>query len=139
MDQVLAVLGQLGLGVASNAVYDLLRRAASGGVPSDRLAAEIDACITMHGVSVSATTVITALAERGFLSIRGSDLYASQAIVFGSVQGRATAADNTTLRTDKTAVQIGAGAAIHTTGNAQIRQHPDGSITFHVGGPEPKK
>ena len=80
-----------------------------------------------------ASTVIDALARNGLLVIEGSRLHAPQALIFGSVSGSAIAGNNTRLSTDKTAIEAGGGAFVQTQGNAQIRQNPDGSISFHVG------
>lgn len=135
MDHILSFLSQLGLGVASNAVYDYLKRKFATGSVVDRatLEAEVQNIIRLSGVTMNAATVIDALARNGLLIIEGSRLHAPQALIFGSVHGSAIAGNNTRLSTDKTAIEAGGGAFVKTQGNAQIRQNPDGSISFHVG------
>ncbi len=132
MDPLLALLGELGLGVASNAVYDFLKIKL---VKADKQQAnqELSNILKLHGVNIDAETVITALASKGFISIDSSHIYAKESISFGSVVGSAVAGNNTTLRTDKTAVVMGQGAYIQTQGNAQMQLNKEGSITFHVG------
>ena len=132
MDPLLALLGDLGLGVASNAVYDFLKTKL---VKAEKQQAnqELSNILKLHGVNIDAETVISALASKGFISIDSSHIYAKESISFGSVVGSAVAGNNTTLRTDKTAVVMGQGAYIQTQGNAQMRQNKDGSISFHVG------
>ncbi len=132
MDPLLALLGELGLGVASNAVYDFLKTKL---VKAEKQQAnqELSNILKLHGVNIDAETVISALASKGFISIDSSHIYAKESISFGSVVGSAVAGNNTTLRTDKTAVVMGQGAYIQTQGNAQMRQNKDGSISFHVG------
>jgi hypothetical protein len=136
MDPILNILSQVGLGVASNAVYDYLKKKfTTAGASIDRhtLEAELQNVITLNGVTMRASTVIDALARNGFLVIEGSHLHGPQALTFGSVQGSAVAGNNTRLSTDKTSIDAGAGAFVKTEGNSQIRQNPDGSISFHVG------
>ena len=87
----------------------------------------------MHGVSVRAETVVSALAQNGLLVIERSRIHANQSLVFGSQQGRAIFGNNSAMTTNKTAITAGAGAFIQTSGNAQIQHNLDGSISFHVG------
>lgn len=94
---------------------------------------ELDNAIRLHGVQANAETVITALATNGFLSVHGSQLHGPDGLTFGSVHGTATAENMSRLSTKNTAIDIGAGAAMQTQGNAQVRQNPDGSIDFRVG------
>lgn len=75
--------------------------------------------------------MISALAERGLLSIQGSDLYADEALLFGS-QGGSARITGSTLKTPRTEIHIGDKASIQTQGNGHIRQNPDGSISFHA-------
>jgi hypothetical protein len=133
MDPLLNVLSQLGLGLATNGIYDLIKGLAGKSVSAQQVVGEIQNRINMTGVSMRAETVINALAQNGFLSIQQSHLYASQSIIFGSYQGGAVVGNNSSLKTDRTAIEAGTGAFVETQGNAQVRQNPDGSISFHVG------
>jgi len=132
MDMI-TLLGQLGLGLATNAVYDLLMGFGQKEIPAADLASEIQNQINLHDVSMKAETVISALAENGFISIQGSHLHANDSLVFGSVVGGASVGNNSKLTTDKTAIKAKGNASMNTVGNAQVRQNPDGSISFHVG------
>jgi hypothetical protein len=134
MDPLLALLSQLGLGLSTNAIYDILRSLASKPIEQKALLEEIQNRINLNGVAMRAETVISALTQNGFLSIQGSHLYASNRLVFGSQGGSAVVGNNTTLQTAKTSIVAGHGASIQTQGNAQVRQNPDGSISFHTGG-----
>jgi len=87
----------------------------------------------MHGVSMRAETVISSLAQNGFLVIQQSHLHGNLGLTFGSVQGSAVVGNDSTLTTKNTAITAGCGAFLETQGNAQIRQNSDGSISFHVG------
>ena len=133
MEPLLSLLGQLGLGMATNAIYDLLKSLAANPVEQSTLVAEVQNRINLHGVTMRADTVISALTQNGYLSIQGSHLYAPTSLVFGSQVGGAMAGNNSTLQTAKTSIAAGAGAFIETQGNAQVRQNPDGSISFHTG------
>lgn len=134
MDSILnALLSQLGLGLATNAVYDFLKGFAGQETSRQKLQVEIQNRIDLHGVSMSAETVIDALASNGVLQIRQSSLHGNQSLVFGSKGGTASFGDNSVLSTSRTAIQTGSGAFMNTHGNAQVRQNSDGSITFHIG------
>ncbi len=133
MDPLHSLLGQMGLGMATNAIYDLLKSLAAKPVEQATLVAEVQNRINLHGVTMRADTVISALTQNGYLSIQGSHLYAPTSLVFGSQVGGAMAGNNSTLQTSKTSIAAGAGAFIETQGNAQVRQNPDGSISFHTG------
>lgn len=133
MDPLLTTLAQLGLGLATNAVYDLLKGLAGKSADTQTIAKEIQNKINMHGVSMRAETVIEALAKNGFLVIQQSHLHGNNGLVFGSLQGGAVVGNNSALTTNKTAITAGTGAFMETQGNAQVRQNPDGSISFHVG------
>ena len=136
MDPILNVLTQIGLGVASNSVYDFLKKKfATAGASIDRASLEsgLQNVITVSGAAMRASTVIDALAQRGLLIIQGSHLHGPQGLTFGSIQGSAIAGNNTRLSTDKTAIDTGPGAFVKTEGDSQIRQNPEGSISFHVG------
>lgn len=133
MDPLLNTLGQLGLGLATNAVYDLLKGLAGKSSNTQQVAQEIQNRINMYGVSMRAETVISALALNGFLVIQQSHLYGNQGLSFGSLQGSAVVGNNSALTTNNTAITAGAGAFMETQGNAQVCQNADGSISFHVG------
>ena len=133
MDPLLNLLSQLSLGLATNAIYDLLKSLASKPLEQKALWDQIQNRIDLNGVTMHADTVISALTQNGFLSIQGSHLYAHDGLAFGSQGGSALAGNNSTLQTAKTSIVAGQGASIQTQGNAQVRQNPDGSISFHTG------
>lgn len=133
MDPLLSILSQLGLGLATNAIYDLIKGFAGKNASTQHVAQEIQNRINMYGVSMRAETVINALVQSDLLVIQQSHLHANQGLAFGSVQGRAMVGNNSALTTNNTAITAGLGAFMETNGNAQVRQNPDGSISFHVG------
>ncbi len=133
MDPLLTALSQLGLGLAANAVYDLIKNLGSKTSDAQKVAEEIQNKINMFGVSMRAETVINALAQNGFLVIQQSHLHANQGLTFGSYQGSAIIGNNSSLTTNNTAMTAGAGAFMETQGSAQVSHNPDGSISFHVG------
>ena len=130
------VLGNLGLGLATNAVYDFLKsRMLSPNPPTvKQLAAELQNVIAMNGVQVTAATVIEALASNGIITIRQSHLHGSEGVTFGAVNGQAFFGDNSVSSTDKTAIHAqGMGSGIKIDGTGAVKQNPDGSISFHTG------
>ena len=130
---MLTLLGQLSLGMASNAIYDLLMSYGQKEVPAHELTSQIQNQINLHGITMQAETVINALAQNGFISIRKSHLHADNSLIFGSVIGSASVGNNSKLTTNNTAIEAKGNASMNTKSNAQIKQNPDGSISFHVG------
>ena len=128
------VSGQLGLNIAANVLYDGIKKLFTSET-ADRGSAEreLDTFLKLHGAKVSAATVITALASKGVISIKGSTLYAPDEIRMGAGAGASFHfGDNSTSTTDKTKIVAGRGASIQGS-NAEIRQNPDGSIDFLTG------
>jgi len=82
---------------------------------------------------MDADTVISALSENGYISIRNSNLYANDSIVFGSVNGGAFMGNDSTFTTRRITIYAAGNASMNTAGNAQVRQNSDGSISFHTG------
>lgn len=132
MDPLIGILGEIGVGLASNAVYDYVKTKISGKEKAE-VHQELENIMKLHGVNLQAETVINALASNGLLSIDSSHIYAKESLHFGSISGKAIVGNNSTLKTDKSAVVMGQGAFIQTQGSAQMRQNADGSISFHVG------
>jgi hypothetical protein len=132
MDQgITDILSDLGLGICSSvmgsAIYSKLK--SFNGTKED-FAKEIQDVINLNGANIKADTVISALAERGLLSIEGSRLHANDSLLFGSSGGDAVVGNNSALSTDKTSISMGVGAYMKTSGNATIKQNSDGSIEF---------
>ena len=127
------LLGQLGLGIASQAIYELITSYGQENVAADRVTSDIQNQINLHGITMKAETVINAMAENGFISIKGTQLHAKDSIVFGSKHGGASVGNDSKLSTDRTAIEAKGNSSMNTEGNAQVRQNPNGSITFHVG------
>ncbi len=85
------VLEQLGVGVLTNGIYDLLRALAAKGTSLLAFHEAVQDCINVHGASMKAETIISALAKNGILRIDGSQPEANQAlIVFVQGSGRNT-------------------------------------------------
>ncbi len=133
MDPLLTLLGQLSLGLATNAIYDLLKMTAASPVERKQLEQQIENQIRLHGVNMDAATVIDAVAQNGFISIQGSRLYAPTAIAFGSQGGGAVMGNGSTLKTDKAAIVAGTGAHMVTQGHSKVQLNESGAITFHTG------
>ncbi len=133
MDPLHDVLLQFGLGLATNGVYDILKSAIQSRANIASTKKALSNQLRAHGINVEASTIICVLAEKGIITITESHLYAPKAIAFGSQEGETWVGDNSSTVTDKTKIDAGKGAFIHTKGSAQVRQNPDGSISFHVG------
>jgi hypothetical protein len=134
MNTTLDLLSQMGLGLASNAVYDYLKTKIFSAYDSRaNVEKEIQNIITMYGCNVRASTVVSALVNNGSLVIRDSSLHGPIGLTFGSFQGSAIAGSNTRLSTDKSSFEVGPMGHFETNGNAQLRQNSDGSFHFNIG------
>lgn len=96
MDPLLSCLSQLGLGLATNALYDLIKSLTGKHVSAQEFVREVQNKITQHGVSVSTETVVNALTQNGFLSVRspstamkvsGGGTFSGNTISIGKVTG----------------------------------------------------
>lgn len=128
-------LGNLGLGIASNAAYDFLKTKFAGRsqVTAGELQSALGEFLIVHKVNASAATVMNLLASSGYLQVTQSRLHANDALAFGANAGaKFVVGDGTRTSTDKTAIDAGRGAYITGSGAAVV-QNADGSISFHVG------
>ena len=135
MDPLLSILANLGLGIAGNGIYDYVKSLASKPALRDELLENIQNLLRLNGVHVQADDVISALASEGYLRIENSHLSAGSALIFGAAGGQASLGNNSSLRSNGTAIVAQGDARIEARGHAQIRQE-GGCITFHVGQPE---
>lgn len=132
----LSILGNIGLGVAGNAVYEFLKARLNGPNPptKEQLQTELQNVINMNGVQVSAATVIDSLASNGIITIRQSKLHGPDGVTIGAVNGYTFFGDNGVTSTDKTAIRSqGIGTGIGIQGTGAVKQNPNGSISFHTG------
>lgn len=132
---VATIVSQLGLGVASNALYDYLnnRFASQTEVSATELQGALGDYLVLHNINADASTVMEVLAEKGVIQVTGSHLYAPLQLTIGAGPGATfSVGDGTTTRTDRTAIKAGPGAYMRGS-NAAVVQEPDGSISFKVG------
>ena len=115
-----SVLEQLGVGVLTNGIYDLLRKLGAKRTSLLTFNEAVQDCINVYGVSMKAKTIVSALAKKGILQIDGSQLEANQALIFGSEGGTAKITGST-LGTATTTIEVGSDAQIDTSGHAHIR------------------
>jgi hypothetical protein len=96
MDSLLNCLSQLGLGLATNALYDLIKNLVGKRVSAQEFTREVQNEMNQHGVFVSAETVVNALTQNGFLSIQpqsaavkvsGGGPFSGNTISIGKVTG----------------------------------------------------
>lgn len=130
----LTILGQIGLGTASNAVYDFLksRFMSTAQLSTVEFSTELQNIIDVNGVTMTAESVIEALATQGIIKIENTTMSAPSCIVIGAAGGKTLWGNNSIASTDNTSIVAGSGSRIETTGNAKIIQHPDGSIRFYT-------
>jgi len=132
---LVGVLRDLGVNVSASAIYDFLKEkfGSQSSVKKTALENESSAFLKIHGVTAEAATVIKALADSGFLSIKSSELVARDGILIGAGEGaRFSFGKNSASKTAKTAIHANGNARVEGS-NAAISQNADGSISFHVG------
>jgi len=134
--QVLSLLAELGIGVAGNAVYDVIKRYfSSNRTPTvEGLREAIANSLALNGVTVNAATVVQFLANRGVITISNSNIHGPSGVALASNHGAFEFGNNSISQTDRTKIVASGRAAIVGTGTSAVVQNPDGSISFHVGG-----
>lgn len=132
LDQLLA---SLGLNVASNALYEIVRRyARSTPTPTAAgLKRELTSALNVLNAEVAADRIIEFLAHTGTITISGTQIFAAERITMASRPGtRVSFGGGSISRTNTTSIEAGYGARVEMQGGAMIVQNPDGSITFGV-------
>ena len=83
---LVGVLQDLGVNVSASAIYDFLKEkfGLQSSVEKTVLEKKLSAFLKIHGVKTEAATVIKALADSGFLSIKGAELVAPEGILIGA-------------------------------------------------------
>jgi hypothetical protein len=136
MDPLSSVIAQLGLGVASNVIYDVAKHLITRrqSTSPDELAKELRtnvSILSVEGANILGQTVIDVFAKNGWILIKGTQLFATDAIMMRSTDGTGFSfGDGSSSSTSKTRIDAGLGAKIVGQGGAGIRQNEDGSIGF---------
>jgi hypothetical protein len=125
------LLLSLGVNLASNAVYDLLKSALGTSVTREQLVERIVSQLDITNASIAADRIIDFAAQNGDITISGTSIYAADSITMRSASGtKFTFGNNSSSKTSTTEITAGQGAIIEATGGAKIVQNPDGSISF---------
>jgi hypothetical protein len=126
----------LGLGVSltSNVIYDFLKSSISQQkISKEELTNELEKFLNIENAKIIAEKIIDFTAENGDINISGTYIYAENSITMKSANGTKFSFGNgSSSETSKTRIDAGKGAKIEGKGGAQIRQNPDGSISFLV-------
>ncbi|MCK9363477.1 MAG: hypothetical protein M0P74_07755 [Syntrophales bacterium] len=131
----LAVLQNFGIGISASAFVEFLKAYFESRKTSSpqEFARHLDSFLKIQGVTVNASTVIDAFAERGLLTIQGSTLFAPDKITMGAGQNATFVFGNDSVsRTNNTAIHARGNAQV-VGSNAAVVQNPDGSVSFLVG------
>jgi hypothetical protein len=132
---LVGLLRDLGVNISATFMVDFLKEIfrSKSAVERTAIERELSAFLRIHGAKVEASTVIQALADSGFLSIKGSELVAQDRILIGAGAGaRFSFGENSVSKTAKTAIHASGNALVEGS-NAAMSQHSDGSICFQVG------
>lgn len=132
---LVGVFRDLGINLSASVIFEFLksRFGKSLGVEQSTFEHELSSFLKIHGVQAEAATVIKALADSGFLSIKGSELVAPDGILIGAGEGaRFSFGEGSASKTTKTAIHANGNARVAGS-NAAVSQNTDGSISFHVG------
>lgn len=133
---LMQVLRDLGVNLSANVMFEFLKsKFGKQQLPLEKTAFEheLSSFLKIHGVQAEAATVIKALANSGFLSIKGSELVAPDGILIGAAEGaRFSFGENSSSKTAMTAIHADGHARVEGS-NAAVSQNADGSISFHVG------
>jgi len=124
------LLISLGINLASDAIHDLVHQ--TSGSSQRQTEISLANLLSIEGAEVKAKTIIDFLATRGDIQIRDSRVFAQKAINYSSAPGTKFALQGSISQTSQTEIVTGNNAQVVGQGGAQIRQNPDGSITFHT-------
>lgn len=126
------LLLSLGVNIASSAIYDFLKSTlTSESVSREQLTEELARFLNINNAKIIADKIIDFAAQNGDINISGSYIYAKDSITMCSASGtKFYLSNNNISKTSTSQISVGFGASIQGQGGAQIRQEPDGSISF---------
>jgi hypothetical protein len=128
-----SLLLQLGIGVTSSFIYDLLKGCAKKiAQPNfEDYKRELLPYISVSNAEIAAKILIEFAARNGDIVISGSKIFSEKSISFeSSLKGSFELKDSTSSSTKDTSIQVGMGASIKGQGGAKIEQTNNDSITF---------
>ncbi len=132
MEQLLL---QLGLGITSNVIYDLIKDFFSKNPKADKsqLQNRLASFLNIQNANVVADSIITFLAKNGDIRIEGTSIYANDSIsMFSSQNTKFTFGNTSSSTTKNTRIEIGGGAFIQGQCGAGVKQNKDGSMVFYA-------
>jgi hypothetical protein len=127
------LLISLGINVSSNFVYDFIgkyfvncKNPAIIGLQN-----ELASRLNIENANIKAEKIIQFLAQKGDITIIGSNIYASESITMHSVAGsKFVLGQNSSSKTDRSSIDVGNGAKIMGRNGAKIEQDKEGNIKF---------
>jgi len=131
---ILTLLTSLGINVSANVIYDISKHYFNQKIlhTKEGLRDALISGLNIEGVDIKADKIIEFLAENGDITISGTSIYASDRIEMASSKGTSFSFGNdSTSKTDNTAIEAKGNSKIVGTGNAKIVQE-DGSISFYT-------
>ncbi|MEI6135219.1 MAG: hypothetical protein WCP72_09610 [Desulfomonile sp.] len=129
------LLANLGLNIAANVIYDLLKSFAKDTREPTVQALEsyLASHLSVDGANIKAAKILEFLAEKGNIVITNSSIEAAKQITMSSSPGSICVfGNNSTSSTMKTAIETKDNAQIRMQGGAKIVQDEDGSIKFYT-------
>lgn len=126
------LLVDLGISLSASRIYDFLKNYLSQhkDVNVEEVKKELAAHLDIQNASISADKIINFLAKNGDIEIKGSKIFAKNAILYSSNKQTKFSLEDSKSETDKTRIDVGKRARMKGQGGAAVRQNEDGSISF---------
>ncbi|MDH3657043.1 MAG: hypothetical protein OEM77_02795 [Nitrosopumilus sp.] len=133
-DPITDFLIQIGINTTSGVIHDILNRFRFRNNPTtDDLREDIISSLNLQGMEIKADKIIEFLAQNGNITITGTDLSANESInMFSAKNTSLSFGDDSTSKTETTAVNAKGDSQIVAKGGAGWKQNKDGSISFYT-------
>ena len=131
-DPITQLLIPFGVNLASSTVYEIVSRVTKkANATTADLKQELVASMDVSNADIAAETIIKFLADNGAITIKGTSIYAKNAIeMASSTDTTLDFGDGSVSTTGKSSINAGRGAHIGLKSRAQIKQNEDSSISF---------
>jgi len=135
VDPITQLLRDFAVAIASQTVFDFVKGLLwKGSLGQSELATKLSEefpSLSVENAEVLAGTVVEFFAQRGDITIKDTRIYAEDSVWMRSARGTKLSLTDSSTQTSRTRIDVTRGS-IQAQGGAEVRQNPNGSISFRT-------